>query len=170
MAAFGIIYCITNTVNGKQYVGQTTKALISRWRWHLRYANAGSQGALHASIRKYGTKVLRIEQIDSAASLEELNKKETSWIAQLNTFTPHGYNLTRGGDGVLGWRPAQEAKDKMSRAAYNRIYIPKKFCKHGHPLDKINTYISPNTKNRCCLTCAYLRQTKRLPEKLRCYV
>ena len=33
------IYLITNLINGKQYVGQTTKGYLKRWRDHCTYAN-----------------------------------------------------------------------------------------------------------------------------------
>lgn len=35
----GIIYSITNTVNGKKYIGQTVRPLEKRWTQHQRDSN-----------------------------------------------------------------------------------------------------------------------------------
>src|SRR5271157_4003002 len=96
---YGIIYLVTNAVNGKQYVGQTVRPLTRRWQCHLLSASDGSMGALHGAIRKYGAEAFRVKQIDLAETLEELNKKEVYYIAQLKTLAPSGYNLTLGGEG-----------------------------------------------------------------------
>jgi predicted GIY-YIG superfamily endonuclease len=40
---YGSIYLITNSVNGKVYVGQTTKTLQQRWAGHV-YANDPKAG------------------------------------------------------------------------------------------------------------------------------
>ena len=108
---FGIVYCITNVVNGKQYVGQTTRALEARWYYHVYSANKGLQYALYRSIRKYGAKAFKVEQIDFAETLAELNEKEAHYILQLKTFIPDGYNMTTGGEGFLR---SEETRKKMS--------------------------------------------------------
>jgi predicted GIY-YIG superfamily endonuclease len=37
----GLIYLITNTVNGKRYIGQTVRTLRQRWQQHVRDAKQG---------------------------------------------------------------------------------------------------------------------------------
>jgi group I intron endonuclease len=108
---FGIIYVITNTANGKQYVGQTTLGLDVRWWYHVYSAGRGLKYALYRSIRKYGVEAFKIEQIDVAETLEELNEKEAYHILRLKTFAPNGYNLTTGGEGFLR---SEETRKKMS--------------------------------------------------------
>jgi len=40
---FGVVYLITNTVNGKVYVGQTTVGVSKRWKGHKDEARKGSE-------------------------------------------------------------------------------------------------------------------------------
>ena len=89
----GIIYCATNTVNGKRYVGQTVRSLKRRWQFHLKSAKDGSECTLHRAIRKYSAEAFKVEQIDFAESPEDLNEKEVRYILLLKTLTPNGYNL-----------------------------------------------------------------------------
>lgn len=112
---YGIIYVIANTVNGKQYVGQTTHTLEVCWCGHLKLAREGSQCALSRAIRRHGADAFEIKQIDFAETLEELNEKEVHHISKLRTFVPGGYNLTLGGDGVVGYSHTEEICQKLSK-------------------------------------------------------
>lgn len=91
-----LIYKITNIVNGKFYIGKTTKSIEERFRRHtynLKYKNKLTY--LYKSFKKYGIDKFTIEHIDSATSIKELNDKEIYWI---NLLKPQ-YNLTSGGEG-----------------------------------------------------------------------
>lgn len=113
----GIIYVITNTVNGKQYVGQTTLTLKRRWGWPLKPKNKyHSSCVIDSAIRKYGAESFTIEQIDTAESQDELDKKEIYHVAQHRTVVPEGYNLTIGGKGGNGWVMPKEARKRISEA------------------------------------------------------
>src|SRR5665213_2267447 len=116
MRPFGIIYLVTNTVNGKQYVGQTVQLLKERLASHLLDANRGSAYLLHRAIRKYGYSSFTVEEIDVAQSRKELNAKETFNVLLYNTLAPNGYNLTLGGAGISGLKHSIETKRKMSEA------------------------------------------------------
>ena len=84
-------------VNGKQYVGQTSRTLEQRWREHC---SANSQCTyLHNAIVKYGKENFKVEQIDIALDQEELDYKESQYIKSHNTLVPNGYNLDTGGKG-----------------------------------------------------------------------
>lgn len=94
------VYCITNKVNGKLYVGVTTKGYKNRFAshvWHSR-KSSGSCRALYNAMRKYGQDSFSVELIDTASSFEEMNQLERKHIAQLGSLHPNGYNLTDGGD------------------------------------------------------------------------
>lgn len=106
-----LIYKIVNDVNNKIYVGQTTQTLEKRWREHVSKMNNGCQYALHKAMRKYGVEHFHIEQIDVAASHEELDEKEKYWIKTLGTLSPDGYNLCAGGK-APAWTDA--IREKLS--------------------------------------------------------
>jgi len=104
MDNFGIIYKITNLVNGKLYAGQTIRSLGDRWADHKRDAKNGIDYPLYFAIRKYGIENFTIETVDSAKSLKELNKKEVFWIKILDSLTKNGngYNIHEGGQNLDG--------------------------------------------------------------------
>ena len=104
-----IIYKITNQINNKQYVGQTVRSLTERFQEHARKNSVVSQ-----AIKKYGIENFIIEQIDSAKTIEELNKKEILWIDKLNTMQPNGYNLCSGGGNTKGYAHKPKSRKLMS--------------------------------------------------------
>jgi hypothetical protein len=59
----GIIYLITNKVNGKKYIGQTVHSASRRWGGHKLSANKGSRLPIHSAIRKYGPENFTVEVI-----------------------------------------------------------------------------------------------------------
>lgn len=101
----GYIYCIENLINHKLYIGQTRKTINTRFlehKWDA--ANRCNDGMiLHRAILKYGADNFSVSKIDEfcCKSISELNdvldKAEISFIAQYNTLSPNGYNVTRGG-------------------------------------------------------------------------
>ena len=108
------IYTLTNTINGKQYVGKTRETAQKRFRQHVRDAKKGSTTAIHRAIRKYGEDVFIVSQIDTADTKDELNLKERRWISELKTLG-EGYNMTPGGEGV-GHKHSEATKAKQRKA------------------------------------------------------
>lgn len=104
------IYKVTNLLNGKIYIGQTINNLHKRWREHKSSKNCRS---LKRSIIKHGSENFKIEEIDGANSLSELNYKEWLWICKLDCIAPNGYNLKDGGGNK---RYSDESKQKMSKS------------------------------------------------------
>ncbi len=102
----GYIYCYTNKINGKKYVGQTVKTIAER---------AGKNGANYKTewlfwraIQKYGwdafeCKILETVEAESVKDLKkQLNLLEKHWIAFYHTYINdsecHGYNADLGGN------------------------------------------------------------------------
>lgn len=114
-----IIYKVTNSLNGKVYVGMTKHDLAFRRMKHIGDARRSSSGSIfHAAIRKYGVDAFIWEVIDRAGSMEELKTKEKEWILKVNSRCPEGYNLTEGGDGVVS--PSECTLLKRSRSVLMR--------------------------------------------------
>ena len=91
------IYKITNTVNGKIYIGKTERTVEERFLEHLRDSDKRifEKRPLYSAIRKYGKKAFVVETIEETDYPEE---RETYWIEYYQSFK-HGYNATLGGDG-----------------------------------------------------------------------
>jgi len=77
---YGIIYCATNIINNKKYIGQTIRSLDKRIKEHIGHANKDNKYAFHLAINKYGIDKFEWEEIDVADNQEELDEKELYWI------------------------------------------------------------------------------------------
>ena len=108
--AYGVIYKITNKLDGKQYVGQTMRLVETRFKQH---AN-NKKTHLGRAIRKYGVENFLIEILEECDTCEQLNEREMFWIAALNCKHPNGYNFADGGKGNCGLRHTQETRAQMS--------------------------------------------------------
>ncbi|HJV73173.1 MAG TPA: GIY-YIG nuclease family protein [Noviherbaspirillum sp.] len=120
MAVSGI-YAITNTINGKVYVGLSSN-IQKRWQTH-RVPKIASKSAIHSAIRKHGVAAFRFEVLERCP-VSKLSEREKHWIALLKTYQ-NGYNLTTGGQ--EGHERSQETKNKISRANTGKIRS-KEFC------------------------------------------
>lgn len=93
---YGVVYCITNTVNGKKYIGQTVGSVAKRWKNHI--SDKTGCRLLKNAINKYGVESFDIQTIGEAACAEALNDLETQLIVENNTRDRAlGYNLNPGG-------------------------------------------------------------------------
>lgn len=111
-----VIYKITNKVNGKVYIGQTTVPLELRWKHHCKIKTKRCCPLIRAAIEKYGPDNFDISVLQLCNSKVELNIQEAFWIAQYKSFG-QGYNLTSGGDRA---ELAEESKKKISNALKGR--------------------------------------------------
>jgi group I intron endonuclease len=95
-----IVYVITNTVNGKVYIGKTINTVQRRWTLHKYLAKCGTAGYFYNAIRKFGSDVFTLAILATANSLEELNQLEVKFIEQYNSRSKKsGYNIRIGGEG-----------------------------------------------------------------------
>jgi len=112
-----IIYIISNSINKKQYVGQTHGTLEKRFQRHC-WKSAHDCMPIAKAIKKYGREYFTIEEICRCNTQEELDEMEIYWVKELNTFSPNGYNLKAGqGRGLL----SDETKNKISKINLGRV-------------------------------------------------
>lgn len=95
----GYIYCITNIIDNKQYIGKTVSTVVNRWKEHLNdYKRQHCEKrALYEAMKKYGVENFKCETVCECDN-ELLEDKEKEYIEKYGTFH-NGYNLTKGGDG-----------------------------------------------------------------------
>lgn len=98
----GYIYCITNTINNKKYVGKTLKTVEKRFKEHIhdRTKRSLEKRPLYSAMNKYGVDKFIVEILEEVKDETLLNSREVYWIEKLGTFgRNNGYNATKGGDG-----------------------------------------------------------------------
>lgn len=96
MTKKGIIYKVTHKESGLSYVGATTNGIERRKRDHLELAKRGVSSSFQNAIATYGSDAFKWEQIDTAASIDELARKEKEYILKYNS-KECGYNSDVGG-------------------------------------------------------------------------
>lgn len=95
----GKIYKITNKINGKVYVGQTTKTLEERFQKHCWGTTKNDKYhlnvAIKKAIKKYGKENFTIKLIEETET-SKLDEREVYWISFYDSYNK-GYNCTLGG-------------------------------------------------------------------------
>jgi len=109
----GCVYCVTNKVNGKQYVGKTVGPLDKRKWKHESDAKLESETYFHRALRKYGFNNFEWEILFESDNSEILILVEMDMIKDLSSKKPSGYNLTDGGEGLDGYTHSEETKRKI---------------------------------------------------------
>jgi group I intron endonuclease len=111
------IYKITNMVNGKIYIGQTTD-------WKRRFSEHKARGygqesnkILYLAFDKYGIENFNFEVIEEC---ENYNEREKYWIKYYNCILPNGYNMTEGGE-----EPPLNKKENSPFATHTQADVDK---------------------------------------------
>lgn len=139
------VYRIINDLNGKSYIGFATN-LKRRFAEHKSLARRGSPFYLHRAMRKDGIENFHCEELcygeDHNAGLR---------IAEplmIEIFKPE-YNMTKGGDGLLGLSHTAEQKaiwreERKGRVPWNKGLktgpLPIEVCKKMGDLRRGKTF------------------------------
>lgn len=116
------IYIITNTINSKVYVGQTSRSVHTRYTEHMR----DPESALFADVSKYGKYVFTYKIIHMCKS-EFSDQWEHYYICKYNATNPDfGYN--RVPDRAFRWvrggiNPSSTDSGKERIRKYNLAHI-----------------------------------------------
>jgi group I intron endonuclease len=134
---FGFIYKIKNKINGKVYIGQTTRNLNKRIYEYKSAFNLNKfyNEYLLRAFNKYGWENFEFSIIDNAATLEELNLKEIKYIQEYQSNDKKkGYNREVGGRNSI---PTADTLEKMSRShlglKQTDAWIDKRIATAGTP-------------------------------------
>lgn len=130
----GLIYRVTNKVNGKSYIGQTTLTLAQRWACHV---TNRERAPLACAIRKYGREAFSVDEMEQCGDRDALDAAERRWIATLNTRVPAGYNLTDGGNS--GTKHDASTRAKQSALLRKRYFDPTAREEHAEQMRGIWT-------------------------------
>lgn len=89
------IYKITNTVNGKIYVGKAVDP-VKRLKRHIYLSKKGVKRCFYNAIRQYGGENFIAEVLEEC-SKDVVNDRERFWISALNSCDKSvGYNRAAG--------------------------------------------------------------------------
>ena len=91
-----IVYLITCTTTGQQYIGQTSKRVATRWSAHVSHAAKGMTYPLQEAIRAHGEGVFTVATILCCKSKADTDWAEKHLINQYDTLAPKGFNLIAG--------------------------------------------------------------------------
>lgn len=111
-----LIYKYTNSVNGKVYIGQTSKTLEERAQANGR--NYRECRRFYNAIQKYSWDAFTPEVLESVETAEDANAREQYYIALYRSTDPeYGYNLDSGG---LNHTVSEETRTLISDMAKER--------------------------------------------------
>ena len=115
-----VIYKITNTVNGKVYIGQTIQSNAkARWYAHCAYVRKGKKSHLYDSMRKYGVENFTWEVIEQGNTVEQLNELEAKWVDYYRSIT-EVYNNREAGNNKLHSTKSIQRMREAQKAAHAR--------------------------------------------------
>ena len=104
------VYVVTNLSNGMRYIGMT-KNLKSRWNNHANAVYYGSK--LHEAIRSEGKDNFEFTHLADCFTRKDAELLEKTFIDDMDTKYPNGYNLTGGGYGTAGRPVSPKLMDAM---------------------------------------------------------
>lgn len=149
------VYIHRNKINNKAYIGITSQAPKDRWGSNgYKYSKEDHQ-VFYRAIQQYGW-----DNFEHIIWQSELTEKEAKHFEKLlialfqTNCTKYrnpefGYNMTDGGEGMLGWHPTEESRKKMCESQKRRFENPANHPNYGkHLSDEQRKLISIARKGK----------------------
>jgi group I intron endonuclease len=119
------VYCIENIIDGKKYIGYAQDIAV-RWNTHILSLGKKKHNNkyLQHSWDKYGASMFNFRIVQVLENIESLlQDMEIYWIAYYNSYIYDlgGYNLTRGGEGIRGYKYTDEQRLAVSDRMKGKI-------------------------------------------------
>lgn len=112
------VYKITNAVNGKAYIGITSRSTDERFNDHLsRSRNDARFSRLYLAMRKYGVENFSVETLEQSDDSDKTRNLETVYIKKFDCFK-NGYNCNYGGHGAIDI--SDETRRRISQSNLGR--------------------------------------------------
>jgi len=149
------VYCHTNKINGKKYIGVTSQSPASK-RWGRNGVGYNYNKIFYDSIKKYGWDNFTHEILFKNLTEKEAKQKEVELIKYNNTMNKNkGYNLSYGGEGEIGFKISETSKEKMRFSAYRPIVQLKEngdFVRDWDGIKQASDYynVTSNVIIKCC--------------------
>lgn len=145
-----LIYKITNDINSKLYIGQTTKTLEERIKSHRNSFVSGKDTHLYRAMRKYGWEKFHFHIIVEVDDQETLNELEAFYISKYDTIR-NGYNMARGGSiNIMYSDVIRQKHDDVMRSPEVRNKISKSmkrsYALRGGQTPEHRAHLSKNKK------------------------
>ena len=144
----GHIYCFTNKINNKKYIGQTINDDNARYNQHMFSAkhehDSQYNSPFHRAIRKWGIENFNYKILaHDINDIELLNLLEEYYIDLYSSQVPNGYNVESGGKNApkpkneehkikLTWGQAKLSEEEI-------IELRMAYANHESPMDIYNS-------------------------------
>ncbi len=140
----GVVYCITNKVNGKRYVGITKNSFSIRYDSKANWDKKVESKHLRFAIDCYGKDQFQITILQHSKTLEELGELEKYYILIYKSDDREfGYNLRDGG--LSGYSTGAGFDKEM--------FLAKAYAIHGDSVDYSKIHYVDYKKTKVLLIC-----------------
>ena len=127
----GYVYIFVNNTNNKIYVGKTTELYTKRWAEHKYNAFTKQLNTyLYKALRKYTWEgfskyvIYQTEEFDNKDDVDRIIIEKEKYYINLfrSDMSDFGYNLTKGGDGIVGFKHSEETKQHFSEIRTGNLH------------------------------------------------
>lgn len=156
-----IVYCLTNKLNNKKYVGVTSQKAFARWQNGKPYIR---HKKLHKDILLYGWDGFTHEILYKDLTEEEAKTKEIELIKKWD-LTNYGYNTFKGGVIPTLDENARAKLRERSAGKNNPFYG----CKHSEETKRLMRQNRPKRGVICVETGIYYESTREAQRQTGAY-